>query len=938
MTPALHLFAYIDRESLPLLRPQDPFQRLALNHCIKIPAYGLLLAIPFCGNAQIRSIPGIVQAEHFDLGGEGVGYHDADTGNLGGDYRTAEDVDIQRVEGSQDNYNIAWIDAGEWLRYTVQVENAGYYRMRCRVAAEGNSSHAARLSSNGKTVDVFPFEGTGGWQVWQNVISSRWFLLEAGPQVFQLDFMTTAFNLDEFELIAVDDPVPPYMDASLDLDARVEDLIGRMSLDEKMGQMCQRSVSGFQPLSDLSTYHIGSLLSGGGEAPANNTPRGWADFTDIFQSYALSTPLQIPILYGIDAVHGHNNVIGATIFPHNIGLGATRNPALVREIARITAREVAATGIHWSFAPCVAVARNESWGRTYESFSEEPGLVSSLGVAAIEGLQGDDLTADASVLACAKHFVADGGTEGGIDQGNSIMDEATLRAIHLPPYTAAVDAGVQTVMASFSSWNGQKVHGHKDLLTGLLKEELGFDGFVVSDWKAIDQIDSNYRQAIIKSVNAGIDMVMLPLNYKDFLNKLRASIEAEDISMERIDDAVRRILAVKMRAGLFEKPYAPRHLLPQVGSPAHRAVARRAVAESLVVLKDPGKLLPLSKRLGRIHLAGESIYGLKNQCGGWTISWQGNGEKTIGTTISQAIVDSVSGQTRVTYSPDGRGAAGADVAIVAVGETPYAEGAGDNTELVLTDADLEAIEAVQQAGIPTIVILLSGRPLYIESHLDDWDALIAAWLPGTEGQGVADVLFGDRFPTGILCHTWPKDSGVPVNQGDAGYDPLFAYGFSVHVEGDWDNDGMADRWEALNRLDPLDDGTANPLLGPGADIDSDGASNRFEFQSGTDPRSAASVFKIKDARMLRPAEGSPAFHLTVSTVPGFLYEIQYADELINSSAGWSIFADNTNGTGSWLETAQTESAHTFIDDFGPRTSGGAPVSGKRFYRMAVDKP
>jgi beta-glucosidase len=547
-----------------------------------------------------------------------------------------------------------------------------------------------------------------------------------------------------------------------------------MTLDEKVGQMAQADRSYLARESDIRDVFLGSLLSGGGSAPADRTAPGWAEMYDRYQSYALETRLRIPLMYGVDAVHGHNNVQGAVVFPHNIGLGCTRDPALVERVARATATEVAATGLDWTFSPCVAVARDERWGRTYESFGETPELVSEMAAAAVRGYQ-------PTILACAKHYLADGGTAGGRDQGDARMDEATLRAVHLPPYRAAVAAGVGSVMASFSSWNGQKLHGHRYLLTDVLKGELGFPGVLVSDWAGIDQLPGDYASDVETAVNAGIDMVMIPDRYAAFTSTLKGLVQSGRVPLSRVDDAVRRILRKKVDLGLFEKPKADRTLLPQVGSDAHRQIAREAVRKSLVLLANDGRLLPLSKMTRRIHVAGKNADDLGNQCGGWTITWQGaSGAITTGTTILQGIRAAVLGGASVTYSRDGSGAAGADAGVVVVGETPYAEGLGDRSDLSLAPEDVAAVRAVARAGVPTVVLVVSGRPLVLDAVLRDADAILAAWLPGTEGQGVADVLFGDFAPTGRLSHSWPRTTAqIPVNWGDAGYDPLFPYGHGL---------------------------------------------------------------------------------------------------------------------------------------------------------------
>jgi beta-glucosidase len=553
----------------------------------------------------------------------------------------------------------------------------------------------------------------------------------------------------------------------------VEALLADMTLDEKIGQMTQADRSFLRDEGDIGTFFLGSVLSGGGSSPADPTAPGWADMVDRYQAIALRTRLRIPLLYGVDAVHGHNNVRGAVVFPHNLGLGCTRDAALVEQVARATAEEVAATGIYWTFSPCIAVARDERWGRTYESFGETPELVSEMGAAEVRGYQ-------SRILACAKHYLADGGTAGGRDQGDARIDEATLRAIHLPGYRAAVGAGVATVMASFSSWNGEKMHGNRYLLTDVLKGELGFPGFLVSDWGGIDQLPGDYATDVATAVNAGIDMVMVPDVYPEFVSTLRTAVQQGRVPQSRIDDAVRRILRAKVEAGVFDHPYADRALLQQVGSDAHRLVAREAVRRSLVLLRNDG-VLPLSKMPRRLHVAGKNADDLGSQCGGWTITWQGGtGPITTGTTILQGIRAAVLGGAEVTYSRDGSGAAGAEAGVVVIGETPYAEGVGDRDDLSLDPEDVAAVRAVKEAGVPTVVVLVSGRPMILGDVLGMADALVAAWLPGTEGAGVADVLFGDVAPTGRLSRSWPRAmSQVPINVGDPGYDPLFPYDYGL---------------------------------------------------------------------------------------------------------------------------------------------------------------
>ncbi|MDB6067745.1 MAG: glycoside hydrolase, family 3 domain protein [Pedosphaera sp.] len=567
-------------------------------------------------------------------------------------------------------------------------------------------------------------------------------------------------------------------------DKQVEALLARMTLDEKIGQMTQVDMNAIKDVANIQKYFLGSMLSGGDSDPVDNTPQSWANACKNYQIEALKTRLKIPLIYGIDAVHGHNNVLGAVIFPHNIGLGATRNPKLVEQASHITALEVAGTGIRWAFAPCVAVARNESWGRTYESFGESPDLVSELGAAATRGLQGRTLSDPASVLACPKHFLGDGGTQGGVDQGNTICDEARLRRIHLPPYKAAIKAGALSLMVSYSSWNGQKMSGNKHLLTDVLKNELGFQGFLVSDWAAIDQISTNYKADIESSINAGMDMVMIPHgpgegnNFVDFITLLKQLVAEGKVPQSRIDDAVRRILRVKFEMGLFEHPFTDPALTASIGSDEHRQVARQCVRESLVLLKNDHKILPLSKKSKRLVVVGKAADDLGTQCGGWTITWQGSTGKVTpgGTTILEGIRHTVTPGTEVTFSADGSGAEGADAIIVVVGETPYAEMKGDRTDLHLPPADLALIAKAKAARVPVVSILLSGRPLILGTALDDSDAFIAAWLPGTEGQGVADILFGDYKPTGQLPRTWPLNDSQLSTDAAKTIKPLFHYG------------------------------------------------------------------------------------------------------------------------------------------------------------------
>jgi len=607
-------------------------------------------------------------------------------------------------------------------------------------------------------------------------------------------FATLTLSMGITRIIAADTEnsgpgknVPASNDAAIE--AKIDSLLRTMTLDEKIGQMTEVDLGAIKDKSDIQKYFIGSVLSGGDSDPPDNSPQTWAKTYDELQSWALKTRLKIPLIYGIDAVHGHNNVLGAVIFPHNVGLGATRNPELVEKAARITALEVSGTGINWTFAPCIAVARNIRWGRTYESFGETPELAESLGAAAVRGFQGKNLADPGSIVACAKHYMGDGGTTNGKDQGNTQCDEATLRKIHLPGYVAAVKAGAGTIMASFSSWNGKKMHGNKYLLTDVLKNELAFKGFLVSDWAGIDQLSPDFKTAVEQSINAGMDMAMVPNgpggknNYIEFIGLLKELAAEDKVPQSRIDDAVRRILRVKFKTRLFEKPFTDPSLTASIGSAEHRQVARDCVRQSLVLLKNENHVLPLAKNLKHLVVAGKAADDLGMQCGGWTIRWQGRTGKVTdgGTTILATIRQEVAPGTEVIFSADGENAQGADAAIVVVGESPYAEGNGDRKDLGLAKKDIDLVKKVKQSGVPVITVLLSGRPMILGPALDNSDAFIAAWLPGTEGQGVADVLFGDYKPTGKLPHTWPKSMDqVPLNVGDPGADKaLFPYGFGL---------------------------------------------------------------------------------------------------------------------------------------------------------------
>ena len=578
-------------------------------------------------------------------------------------------------------------------------------------------------------------------------------------------------------------------------DPQAKKLLAQMTVDEKIGQMMQPDQMYLKSLDDIDKYHLGSLLSGGDSDPkSGNSLTAWTDMIDSYMDRSVKTRLRIPILYGVDALHGHNNVIGATIFPHNIGIGCTRDPKVVEAAARITGEEVRATGANWTFAPCVAVPQDIRWGRTYEGWSEDPDIVKSLTAAAVRGYQRARLDDPLSVLACAKHYLGDGGTTFGtgipkgdgsrfpLDQGDTRVDEQTLRKLHLPGYYPALEAGCTTVMPSYSSWNGEKLSGSKKLLTDLLKTEMGFQGFLISDYAALQQLrGATYKDQIELSINAGMDMVMIPEKYEDFFKNMKALVDEQRIPMTRIDDAVTRILRVKLAMGMMNpknSQLANRSLHKTFGSPEHRAVARDAVKKSVVLLKDDNQVLPIAKNAKRIHVAGKSYDNLGNQCGGWTITWQGQSPE-VGTTIRKALEKAVSPSTVLSFSPDGSNCEGAALGIAVIGETPYAEMQGDRTDLHLAAEDVATIERMKNAGLKVVVVLLSGRPMYIDNILGKADAILAAWLPGTEGQGVTDVLFGDYKPTGKLSYTWPKDSSTSLHRGDPGYVAMYPLGYGL---------------------------------------------------------------------------------------------------------------------------------------------------------------
>jgi beta-glucosidase len=577
-------------------------------------------------------------------------------------------------------------------------------------------------------------------------------------------------------------------------DGPAKRLLAHLSLEEKVGQMTQPDQMYLKDLDDIQTYHLGSLLSGGDSDPkTGNDFNSWREMVDRYMARSVKTAPRIPILYGVDNVHGHNNVIGATIFPHNIGLGATRNAELVERAARVTSTEVRSTGINWGFAPCVTVPQDIRWGRTYEGFSESPDVVKALGEAAVRGFQGAALDDPLSILACSKHFAGDGGTLLGtglanaqgvtlLDQGDTRLSDADFRRIHLQGYLTTVAAGVGTIMPSYSSWNGVKCSADYILMTEILKQEMGFEGFLISDYSAEKELPGSFKQQIEMTVNAGMDMVMVPDTYQEFIRLLIENVKEGRVPMSRINDAVLRILRVKFAMGLMDpqrSQVADPSLEKSFGSAENRSVARLCVRESLVLLKNERAVLPLRKG-ARLHVAGKNADNIGNQCGGWTVKWQGQSGNvtTGGTTILQAL-RKAAGEANVTFSADGSGAQGAALGIAVIGETPYAEMDGDRVELNLADEDVAVVRNLKSAGIPVVAVLVSGRPMVIDEILPDADAIVAAWLPGTEGDGVADVLFGAHKPTGKLPFTWPGAGTVSYHLGDRSYVTLFPFGFGL---------------------------------------------------------------------------------------------------------------------------------------------------------------
>ncbi|EGF92929.1 1,4-B-D-glucan glucohydrolase [Asticcacaulis biprosthecium C19] len=577
-------------------------------------------------------------------------------------------------------------------------------------------------------------------------------------------------------------------------EAKITAMLAQMSVEQKVGQIIQPEWKTIKP-EEVIQYHIGSIENGGGAVPGGNKHATVKDWVDLIEPYyqasvAPGQKVTIPLIWASDAVHGHNNVYGATLFPHNIGLGAANDPELIRRIGEVTAAEVRSTGMDWTFAPTIAVARDDRWGRTYESYSEDPRIASTYAAAMVAGIQGTgaDFLGPNHVIATAKHFLGDGSTDGGRDQGDSTVSETDLARLHGAPYVDAINTGTQSVMASFNSWQGVKLHANKGLLTGVLKGRMGFDGFIMGDWLAHGQIPGCTNSDCSQAFNAGLDIYNQPQDWKLLYANLLRDVKNGTIPMARLDDAVRRILRVKFRMGVFDQPSPanrPATFQP-IGTPQHRAIAREAVAKSMVLLKNNG-VLPL-KPGATVLIAGNGADNIAMQSGGWTLSWQGadnsNNDFPGATSIYEGLkaqIEAKGGQAL--FSPDATAPQKPDVAIVVFGETPYAEFMGDQSDVALHYGNTESLallKSLKAQGIPVVAVLLSGRPLYLNPHINAADAFVAAWLPGSEGAGVADVLVGDKDFQGRLSFSWPKrPDQTPLNVGDVNYDPQFAYGFGL---------------------------------------------------------------------------------------------------------------------------------------------------------------
>ena len=779
----------------------------------------------------------------------------------------------------------------------------------------------------------------------------------------------------------------PWPTATPELDAEteafVDNVLQRMSLEQKVGQIIQAEIQHVSP-EDVREFGLGSVLNGGGSFPGLDRRASIADWTALASRFqdASRQPMAeglpvIPVLWGTDAVHGHNNVFGATIYPHNIGLGASRNTALVQAIARATAADVAATGIDWTFAPTLAVARDLRWGRAYESFSSNPELVTELGRAAVIGIQGPpgaDWLGEARVLATAKHFVGDGGTHQGIDQGDTRLSEQRLAEIHGLPYGAALEAGAQTVMASFSSWNGRKLHGHDYLLTEILKERMGFDGFVIGDWNGHGQIPGCSVTDCLPALEAGVDMFMVPEDWREFRTTMLEHARNGRVPMDRLDDAVRRILRVKKRAGLFDGPTEGAAALPE--TQAHAALARRAVRESLVLLKNNDQVLPIDPGQ-RILIVGDGADDIGKQSGGWTLDWQGVTETNESFPNGQSIYQGIAEQVRRAGGQVHLGEAGAaefdpDTVIVVVGEDPYAEGQGDVSTLEFQPGSREALDMLERLGAldaPIATVFLSGRPLWVNPELNRSDAFIAAWLPGTEGGGVADVVLADEngqvqhAPVGKLSFSWPA---APMPNPAGEFPTLFDFGFGLAYGelpalGALPEDAMAPRAEstAEDADIVLFDGSASPpwrimlrdaaaetlvdasgqiarTSGPAAltitptDRKIQGDARRISWPGNTEDAVLLSTEESVDLRPLRDRSAAIAFDIRLESEPP--HPISLAVECGESCAGSVALTDDL-GT---LPTREWQSVHVALKCF---ESAGADLSRvSSVFAMSADGP
>ncbi|MGQ0798980.1 MAG: glycoside hydrolase family 3 N-terminal domain-containing protein [Pseudomarimonas sp.] len=668
----------------------------------------------------------------------------------------------------------------------------------------------------------------------------------------------------------------PAIDSPMNDDAalieRVDTLLASLSLEQKVGQLVQGDIGNMQP-ADLERYPLGSILAGGNSDPGGRydaAPAEWLALADAYHHASLK-PHQgrpgVPVMFGIDAVHGQSNVVGATIFPHNIGLGATRNPDLVRRIAEVTALEARVTGLDWTFAPTLAVPQDDRWGRTYEGYSEDPAIVASYAAAVVEGIQGKigdpDFLGPRRVVASAKHFVGDGGTAGGRDQGDALITEAALRDIHAAGYVEALRAGVQTVMASFSSWNGIKHHGNHSLLTGVIKERWQFGGFIVGDWNAHGQIPGCTNDNCLAAVEAGLDLYMAPDSWKGIYESLLKAARSGELPLATVEAAARRVLLVKARAGILDptlpssREIAGDYVL--LGSAEHRAVARQAVRESLVLLKNDG-VLPI-RPSKHVLIAGDAADSIGKQSGGWTLTWQGTGTSNAdfpnGQSVGAGLVERIQAAGgRAVLSPQGEFKDKPDVAIVVFGEDPYAEFQGDVPDLRYSpgdDSDLLLIQRLSEAGIPVVAVFISGRPLWVNRELNAANAFVAAWLPGSEGGGVADVLLAADDGSvaydfrGRLSYSWPKRADQTLlNRHDPNYDPLFPLGFGLDY-------GKSDAWQALSE--------ESGVVGAGAErlwFTRGAASEGFAWQpmEGSAPPSARAVDREaqEDARQFHFTE------------------------------------------------------------------------------------